>query len=230
MKESPFQTRQEEYWKSAVQLSRKDPRNPVIRAYVSPKIAHIRKRMDLPERPAILDVGAGNGYFSYWWDKAGDVTAVDYSDVILANNPVEKKIVADARSLPFPDNTFDIAFCHAVLHHIERRDRVQVLREMGRVSKRYVACIEPNRNNPLVSLFSIVKREEHGGLVFSNGYVRGIAESAGLRLIDSYTFGALTPNRMPFSKLLLPVFRLLERPLPFGVTNIVVAEKGALTE
>ena len=220
-----FNEQQEKYWKSKEHLSRRDPRNAVVTAYVVPKIKFIMKKVSLPKNPKIVDVGAGNGYFSYWWDQNGVATAVDYSDVILTNNPIEKKIVADARNLPFSKDEFDISFCHAVLHHIDRKDRVQVIQEMGRVSKKYVAIVEPNRNNPLVALFSLLKKEEHGGLAFSNRYVRKLVDDAGLKLIHSCTWGALTPNRMPFSKLLLPFFKLFERPMPFGMTNIVIAEK-----
>ncbi|MBI3336775.1 methyltransferase domain-containing protein [Candidatus Peregrinibacteria bacterium] len=220
-----FDEQQEKYWHAGYQLDRRDPSHPVIRAYAEPKIAFICEKISLPSGARILDVGAGNGYFSVHWSKWGDVLATDYSDVMLQNNPVYKKQVMDARDLKFPDNSFDMVFCHAVLHHIDKVDRPRVMREMARVSKKYVAMIEPNILNPIIAAFSTLKREEHGALVFTPRYVRSLLTNADLRIVDARTWGLLTPNRMPFSKQLLPLFQQFERPLPFGVTNIVIGEK-----
>lgn len=180
--------------------------------------------MALPPTPSILDVGAGNGFFSAWWEEAGDVTAVDYSPVILEQNPVRKKHVMDARALRFPSGSFDLVFCNAVLHHIDRADRLTVVREMARVSRRYVAVIEPNRNNPLMAAFSALKKEERGALAFSLAYLKSLFEQAGLRIFSSCSWGILTPNRLPLARALLPLWETLERPLPLGMVNIVVGE------
>ncbi|MBU0766639.1 class I SAM-dependent methyltransferase [Patescibacteria group bacterium] len=225
MTQDDFTQKQKEYWHDDQHKKRRTPMHPVIRTYVEPKVAHILQHTNLQDDAAILDVGAGNGYFSYWFDQKGNATAVDYSDVILEGNPIEKKEVMDARKLKFPDNSFDLVFCHAVLHHIDRDDRSKVIEEMKRVSKKYVAFIEPNRNNPLVAAFSILKKEEHGGLNFSKSYCKKLMKDAGLKIVDVHTWGALTPNRMPLSGLLLPLFKLFERTMPFGVTNVVIAEK-----
>ncbi|MFH0770617.1 MAG: class I SAM-dependent methyltransferase [Candidatus Peregrinibacteria bacterium] len=225
MPDASFDIRQRQYWQHDKHRRRRDPADPVIRAYTGRKIAYMKNAMHMPEHPSILDVGAGNGYFSYWLQTLGDVTAVDYSDVILANNPVEKKMVMDARSLTFPDGSFDLSFCHAVLHHIRREDRPAVLKEMTRVSRQYVVIIEPNRWNPVIAAFSTLKREERGGLDFSLSACRRLVLQAGLRVLAATTWGFLTPNRMPLSSVLLPLFLSLERPLPFGVSTIVIAEK-----
>ncbi len=44
--------------------------------------------------------------------------------------------VADGRSLPFGDRTFDIAHASLLLHHLDPTAAVEVLREMGRVARR----------------------------------------------------------------------------------------------
>ncbi|MBI2117380.1 class I SAM-dependent methyltransferase, partial [Candidatus Peregrinibacteria bacterium] len=135
--------------------------------------------------------------------------------------------VMDARSMTFPDATFDLVLCHALLHHVDARDRVKVVREMARVSKRYVVYIEPNILNPIIAGFSTVKREERGALRFTPYYVRSFTKEANLRIIASCSWGLLTPNRMPFATTLSSFFRLFERPFPLGVTTIVIAEKSA---
>ena len=44
--------------------------------------------------------------------------------------------VADGRSLPYPDEAFDVAHASLVLHHLEPADAIVLLREMSRVSSR----------------------------------------------------------------------------------------------
>lgn len=221
-----FNEQQLAYWRSQIQKERRDPRHPIVRAYVTPKLEYISKFVSLKGQVKVLDVGAGNGFFSYYFDKLADTTAVDYSDVILQENPIRKKQVMDARDLKFSDGLFDLVFCHALLHHIEKNERHIVVEEMKRVSSRFVVAIEPNRNNPLMALFGIVKKEERGTLDFSRGYLRKLFESAGLRIVAETSFGLLTPNRMPIPKALLPLEgRLFERPLWGGMYNILIARK-----
>lgn len=221
-----FDEQQLAYWHAEEQKERRDPRHPIVKAYVAPKLKYISKFAPLDKQAKVLDVGAGNGFFSYYFDEIADTTAVDYSDVILSKNPIAKKYVMDARDLKFGNGSFDLVFCHALLHHIEKSERKRVIEEMKRVSLKFVIAIEPNRNNPLMALFGIVKKEERGTLDFSRSYLRGLFVSAGLRIADETSFGLLTPNRMPIPKILLSLEgRLFERPLWGGMNNIIIARK-----
>jgi ubiquinone/menaquinone biosynthesis C-methylase UbiE len=47
-------------------------------------------------------------------------------------------VVADGLALPWPDNAFDVAHCSLVLHHLDPKSAVALLREMARVSSRGV--------------------------------------------------------------------------------------------
>jgi SAM-dependent methyltransferase len=89
-----------------------------------------------------LEIGAGTGYFSLnllrtgWLD---EVVATDVSPGMLKtlSGSAERlglsvdTVVCDAEQLPFEDNSFDIVFGHAVLHHIP--DLEQAFREFRRV-------------------------------------------------------------------------------------------------
>ena len=176
---SAFTEKQIKYWHKDRHRRRRDPRHPVIRAYVEPKIRILRRFVQAPPQ-SILDVGAGNGYFTHYLVPGLPTTAVDYSSVILEANPAKNKKVMDARALTFPDNSFDLTFCHALLHHIDTGERLQVIREMTRVSKKHVVIIEPNRNNPFMAAFGLLKKEEWGLLRFSLRYLRDLAEKEGL--------------------------------------------------
>jgi|TARA_Y100000310_G_scaffold344186_1_gene455612 ubiquinone/menaquinone biosynthesis C-methylase UbiE len=217
---------QKAYWERKQHvIKRRDPSHPVIQAFAEPKINHILSKINLPDSPRVIDVGAGNGYFSYWWEKRGNLTAIDYSATLLENNPVEQKMQMDARDLTFDDNTFDLSFCNAVLHHVDKDDRATVVKEMARVSTNYVAIIEPNIWNPLVIGLALAMKEERGCLAFTKGYTQKLMEEAGLTVIHSCAWGILTPNRLPIGPL-LPLFNLFERPMPCGFITITVGKKG----
>ena len=92
--------------------------------------------------PRGLEVGAGTGYFGLNLVRGGVIgrlAAVDISPGMLAElerSAERLGIEADceaceAGSLPFPDDTFDLVFGHAVLHHLP--DLEGCFREFHRV-------------------------------------------------------------------------------------------------
>lgn len=79
----------------------------------------------------VLDVGCGTGFVSQLYPNF-DITGIDISDGMLANNPY-KAIKASAESIPFEDNSFDFVIARSLLHHLDRPDIG--LKEMFRVLK-----------------------------------------------------------------------------------------------
>lgn len=53
----------------------------------------------------------------------------------IAGMPGLELVVADGRSLPYPDGAFDVAHSSMVVHHLEPPDAVALLREMARVAR-----------------------------------------------------------------------------------------------
>ena len=49
--------------------------------------------------------------------------------------PASQLALADGRSLPWPDDAFDIGHASLVLHHLERPEAVAFLGELGRVAR-----------------------------------------------------------------------------------------------
>ncbi|MFH1610426.1 MAG: class I SAM-dependent methyltransferase [Patescibacteria group bacterium] len=212
---------QKQYWERKTLEKRRTPVNKVIRSYVLPKIKEIRKQVDINENTTLLDVGAGSGAFSFWFDKICKTTAIDYSSHMTKLNPIKNKLCMDAQKMTFIDNNFDIVFCHAFLHHI---DNIQaVLKEMKRVSKKYIVIMEPNRNNPAVFLFSLIVKEERLALKFSLKYLKEQIKKADLEIISAYPYGLMTPNKCP--AFLLPILKLFNRRFFLGITNIAIAKK-----
>src|SRR3981081_229275 len=97
-----------------------------------------------------LEIGAGTGYFSLNLLQAGVVAQATCTDIspgmvsTLATNARRlgldvKTARADAESLPFADESFDLVLGHAVLHHLPDLRRAfaelhRVLRPGGRIA------------------------------------------------------------------------------------------------
>ncbi|TWU70584.1 hypothetical protein ED733_000837 [Metarhizium rileyi] len=93
----------------------------------------------------ILDIGCGPGTITV--DLAGYVPdgrvvgleraakVLDQARALASGKGVEniEFTEGDANSLSYPDDTFDIVFCHQVLQHV--KDPVGILREMRRVAR-----------------------------------------------------------------------------------------------
>jgi ubiquinone/menaquinone biosynthesis C-methylase UbiE len=118
-----------------------------------------------------LEIGAGTGYFSLNLLQAGVVAEATCTDIspgmvrTLSANASRlglsvRAARADAESLPFPDESFDLVLGHAVLHHLPDLDRAfaefhRVLRPGGRIA----FAGEPSRTGD--KLASVPKRSAH---------------------------------------------------------------------
>jgi ubiquinone/menaquinone biosynthesis C-methylase UbiE len=213
---------QKDYWEREELSGRRSPEHPVVREYALSKITEITRHVPLTKDVRLLDVGCGNGFFTYHLDKVCDAWGVDFSQKMLDLNPVKKTRLMDASDLKFPDDSFDVVFCHALLHHVD--DPHKAVSEMARVSKRHVILLEPNRNNPLMFLFSAIVPQERAALRFSLSHLRDLAEGCNLEVNASFSHGMLVPNKTPTS--LLPLFRLINFRQPLGMTNFVIASKS----
>jgi ubiquinone/menaquinone biosynthesis C-methylase UbiE len=112
-----------------------------------------------------LEIGAGTGYFSLNLLQAGVIeraTATDISPGMLATlerNASElglevRTAAAEAETLPFADESFDLVFGHAVLHHIP--DLRQAFSEFARVLRpggTLAFCGEPSRYGDFLAAF-----------------------------------------------------------------------------
>lgn len=151
---APLDPRQEQTAESfGYKWSRRD-------TYESPELAEVARRW-LVERygfasgeemrghfahaERILDAGCGSGFSAgLWidgWDAAPEWIGVDVSaavDVARDRLPGKEFVQADLLRLPFPDETFDVAFAEGVLHHTPSTwdalgSLVRVLRPGGEV-------------------------------------------------------------------------------------------------
>ena len=130
-------------------------------------LCKMRKALGQPLRPMGrgLEIGAGTGYFSLNLLRQGilsDVTCTDVSPGMLEalSSSAERlhvdvdTVVCDAENLPFENNSFDVVFGHAVLHHIP--DLAHAFSEFRRVLKPgglVVFCGEPSRTGDRLAAY-----------------------------------------------------------------------------
>lgn len=213
---APKAEEQRRYWQG---IRRRDPAHPAVEVFAASKLAFIRDALPSDAR-TMLEVGAGNGYFSRSFAAAFELTALDASANMLAMNPLPaaRKVEGVVEALPFADDAFDVVFSGNLLHHLE--DPAVAVREMARVARGHVVLLEPNALNPAMFLFGLLKRAERGALKFTPRYLRALGRGVGLRLRATTVIGAVLPNRTPAAA--LPLVRRLERPFPLGFYTIAI--------
>jgi SAM-dependent methyltransferase len=209
---------QRTYWEN--KHRRRGPRHPASEAFSRPKLEYARKHMPDLGVATVLDVGAGNGFFTWLLDAWGSAIAVDFAATMLRQHPSRRKVQADAAALPFADRSVDVAFCGNLLHHLA--DPQAAVNELARVARRYVVLVEPNRNNPLMLGFGLLKRAERGTIHLHRGEIVRMLELAGVEVVASTTLGTVLPNMTP--DLLLPLARLIDGESPLGFYAVAVGK------
>ena len=196
--------------------------DPVVAAYALPKLNFIERVIPLAQT-SVLDVGCGNGVFTlYLRDRCRSVTGIDFSARMLSENPCRPLIQADVGHLPIQPDAYDACFEANVLHHVDNPQ--QVVKEMARVSRRWVILLEPNRSNPVMFAFGLLVKAERALLRSHAGGLRKLAESCGLIVRLSLSTGMISQNNTPAA--LVPLLRYFDQPFAFGEYLIVVAEKA----
>lgn len=218
-----MKNQQKKFWEDKKRLKRRHPNHPVIKAFVLPKINFIKKNINLLKNNTLLDIGCGNGFFTYYLAKLCNVTGLDSSKQMLKINPHHKLIHGNAENLPFDNNSFDIVFCSDLLHHLKNPEKV--VKEMKRVSKKYVIISEPNRKNPPMFLFSLIKKEERGALKMTKRYLNKLCVKLGLVPVKSLVSGFIYPNKTPNAKILLSILEKFNFNQPFGSIITIIYKK-----
>lgn len=196
--------------------------HPIVKAHVIDKINFIKQNIGLSPTTKVLEVGAGNGYFSYYLKDSCDLLVTDINKETLSLNPIEKKKVCDANALPFKDKSFEVVMCFDILHHVDAPNKV--VNELQRVSKKYVVLIEPNGNNIVQKLMFLLIPREWGLFKFSTKYFKNLIKRNNLEILKFRHIGRfITPN-IPLPHPILKRFPHSNHP-QLNFHNIAICEK-----
>ena len=106
-----------------------------------PVIPAFKEYYHLTSESKVLDVGCAKGFMLYDFQRlipGITVAGIDISRYAIENAKEEVKDfvqIADARELPFEDNSFDLVISVTTLHNLDRKDCKKGLQEMERVSR-----------------------------------------------------------------------------------------------
>ncbi len=216
-----------EFW-SDYAPKRREPTHPVVESFVTGKLNFLSSRISGLEGRSILDVGCGNGRFTYHFPTKNKV-GIDFSvEMIKRARQLVRDvpfIVGNGYKLPFRDRSFNVVFAGCYLHNLG--DPLQALSEMARVAREYVILVEPNPFAIPIMLFNLFSGEERRNTVFrfTMKYYRDIFSKAGLEMYGT-TRGFITPNRTPVW--FQPILTYLERLAFitwFGCYFVIIGEK-----
>lgn len=100
-----------------------------------------------------LEIGCGTGQTSAYLSKYGrNITAIDYSEDSIAlvnelskriNKGIETKCLDATKELPFKNDEYDVVFHCGLLEHFEKPDRINMLTNWRRFSKKMISMV-PN--------------------------------------------------------------------------------------
>lgn len=195
--------------------------HPVVRHFSTQRVDFLNKFIKAGEVKSILDVGAGEGFSSFYLQEiCPEVVAVDSSAKMLGKNPVNKRIIADACFLPFRSDSFDMVCAWEVFHHLD--DHTVAAEEIIRVAKRYICIFEVNRDNPVQFLYALLNREHRLAIKFTMKYLIEIFGKK-TRIIKHTSTGVIFPNKTP--AFIFPFLKNIPFRVPFGISNFIVCEK-----
>jgi SAM-dependent methyltransferase len=101
----------------------------------------------IPEQvETIIDVGCGDGAITNALGRRWAVTGIDSSREAL-RHVTTKAVLGDARELPFPDASFDLAMSSEMLEHLDDVSYVAAVRELRRVAADYILISVPYRED-----------------------------------------------------------------------------------
>lgn len=132
---------------------------------------HLRRKIEkifefIPsDVKTIIDIGCGDGAITNQLAKKYDVTGVDRSKSALSFVRT-KKILSSYEKIDVPDQSFDMVFSSELLEHLEDKVFYATIKEMGRISKKYIFLTAPN-NETIEKGFI---KCPNCGLIFNRAY------------------------------------------------------------
>ena len=118
-------------------------------------VEDFRDYWNLNSDSSVLDVGCGKGFMLY--DLVKLLPGINIAGVDISNYAIENSVesikpflkVANATSLPYEDKSFDVVISINTIHNLEEEELIISLKEMERVSKKFIFITVDAYNNEL---------------------------------------------------------------------------------
>lgn len=214
---------EKKYWDTADNLGeiKRSTTNSVVKLFNKQRIDYLSSYIDFASISNALDVGCGTGFSSINHPTHISITGIDFSIRNLRINPIQTKIQASSYNLPFTINSFDLVYGWDFLHHLENPEKA--VKEMARVSKKFLVLFEPNRNNPIQFFYSFSNKNERGTLQFTKNKLLEFLNEINFKLISCETVGCIFAGATP--EFLLPIFKSLPFKNKLGISTVLICKK-----
>ena len=143
----------------------------------------------------ILEVGCGTGAILSEIPRPVSLHGLDLDAVALAecriHAPDASLTRADGHHPPYPDQSFDIAYCHYLL--LWAKDPLQVIKEMARVSRHIIAFAEPDYSRRVdepaglktLGIFQTESLRRQGANPSFGGMLADTFHRAGIQIVET---------------------------------------------
>jgi len=106
-----------------------------------PVISTFQEHFGLTKESSVLDVGCAKGFMLH--DMAELIPGINVKGIDISQYAIDNAIedmkghvqTGDARELPFEDNSFDVVISVTTVHNFDRKECIQALQEIERVSQ-----------------------------------------------------------------------------------------------
>lgn len=127
-------------------------------------IKKILTLINLQKSAKILDIGCGSGRTLEWFREFGFKKSIGIDNSINSIKLCKKLcfrinkdvFIMDARKTDFKKNSFDLVFADGLLEHF--KDFSPFVREMSRISKKYILITQPNHFSVYGKMLTILNR------------------------------------------------------------------------
>ena len=142
---------------------------------------------------SIVDAPCGNGRFYDIFSNAKQLTMIDYAETML--KATEERVgakesvrfmQADIASIDLPDNFADLCFCMRLFHHMKTDEvRLNALKELSRISKKYVALSFYNKDCGRYFWRKTLGKKIRGNYI-ACAHFESMAKEVGLELVERF--------------------------------------------
>lgn len=173
----------------------------------------------------ILDVGCADGLMTSFIDcffESAEVYGTDYSreHIEFARGWYpEISFETTEATLPYPDNTFDIAYVSNVVHHVSREQQETFIQELARVTRPggFVVIMELNPCNIATALRFQYNHDENNAHMMTPWYTKNLLRPYGKVSTQFFAF---------FKQSWLRPFEPYITKIPFGSMYAVICKKN----
>lgn len=135
--------------------------------FVKKEISKMLREVKLHKKSKIIDIGCGTGRTLIWFKDFGyeNSLGIDQSksSIDYCKNLNLKVREMNAFKTKFRNKHFDLVFSEGLLEHFDKSDAKKIIKEMCRVSKKYVLLSQPNRSSvyrKLADIFYLFIKEK----------------------------------------------------------------------